>query len=438
VGIKRPLWQKAAVAFVSVALVAACGDSDDGDASDPVTQPSNQDDAPATDTAPATGGDVVALEPEGGAVKASGEPVKVGIINVEGGQAVSAPDSRKTAEAAAQYANDNLGGIGGRPIELVPCLTLGTPESSTGCANEMARNDDLVAVVLATDTSSDLIVPIVTGAGIPYVTAVGPSRADLTTPGSFAVTGGAITNYGGMAKHAQESGYEKVTMIALNISGITVGIDEFATPSFEKAGVDLDVVYADPGTADMTPAVSSAVQNGSDAIAILGHDPFCAATLLAVEAVGATDLDIFGSGRCASQQVIDVAPPDVLDGVTIINFYYTGIDEPAGQRYHDIVERYAPGTDGSGTNASGYVSLLGLVLATADLEGDISRDTVMEALRTSHDVPSPLTADATFSCDGSMVTEYPGACSANYSVSKLDADGNEQYVSTGDASDLFG
>ncbi len=121
-------------------------------------------------------------------------------------------------------------------------------------------------------------------------------------------------------------------------------------------------------------------------------------------------------------------PPDVLEGVTIINFYYTGIDEPAGQRYHDIVEQYAPGTDGSGTNASGYVSLLGLVLATADLEGDITPDTVMQALQTSHDVPSPLTADAEFSCDGSLMPEYPSACSASYSVSTLDRDGNERYV----------
>ena len=405
-------WQKLAVAFAGAALVAAGGHVQASDGSDP-------------------------LEPEGGAVAASGDPVKVGIINVEGGQTISAPDSRKTGEAAAQYANEYLGGIGGRPIELVPCLTLGTPESTISCANEQASNDELVAVALATESSSDLIVPIVTEAGIPYVTAVGPSRADLTTPGSFAITGGAVSNYGGMAQHAADSGYEKVTMIAMNISGITVGIDEFAVPSFEQAGVELEVVFADPGTADMTPTVTSAVQSGSDAIAILGSDPFCAATLLAVEAVGATDLDIFGSGRCASEQVIDVAPPDVLDGMTIINFYYTGVDEPAGRLYHDIVERYAPGTDGRGTNASGYVSVLGLVRATAGLEGDVTRESVMEALNTSHDVASPLTAGESFSCDGSVVEAYPGACSAGYTVSTVDSEGNEHFVSTGDASELF-
>ncbi|WP_162941951.1 ABC transporter substrate-binding protein [Desertimonas flava] len=409
---RRTSWQKLAVAVTGGALAVGGGVARAAGGTDP-------------------------LEPEGGAVAATGDPVKVGIINVEGGQTISAPDSRKTGEAAAQYANEYLGGIGGRPIELVPCLTLGTPESTISCANEMASNDELVAVALATESSSDLIVPIVTGAGIPYVTAVGPSRADLTTPGSFAITGGAVSNYGGMAKHAQDSGYEHVTMIAMNISGITVGIDEFAVPAFEGAGVELEVVYADPGTADMTPTVTSAVQNGSDAIAILGSDPFCAATLLAVEAVGATDLDIFGSGRCASEQVIDVAPPDVLEGMTIINFYYAGADEPVGQLYHDIVERYAPGTDGRGTNASGYVSVLGLVRATAGLEGEVTRETVMEALTTSNGILSPLTADETFSCDGSVVAAYPGACSAAYTVSTVDRDGIEHFVSTGDASDLF-
>lgn len=426
------IWQKVAVLLVGAVLVAACGDSDEDDG-DAGAQEVGQE-TPASDE-----GDVDPLEPEGGAVEASGAPVKVGLINVEGGQTVSSPASREAAEAAAQYANDYLGGIGGRPIELVPCLTLGTPESSTSCANELAGNDEVVAVALATDTSSDLIVPVVTGAGIPYVTGVGPSRADLTTPGSFAITGGAITQYGGLAGHAKESGYEKVTLIAMNISGITVGIDEFAVPAFEQAGVDLDVVYADPGTADMTPTVTSALQDDPDAIAILGSDPFCAATLLAVQAVGAANLDIFGSGRCASDQVVDVAPPDVLDRMTIINFYYTGADEPGGRLYNDIIERYAPGTDGSGTNASGYVALLGLVRATAaaDLDGDVSRETVMDALLTSHESPLPLTAGETFSCDGSVVEEYPGACSAVYTVSTIDEDGNEQFVSAGDASGLF-
>lgn len=409
---RRKSWQKFAVALVGGALAASGGVVGATGGSDP-------------------------LEPEGGAVAASGEPVKVGIINVEGGQTISEPNSRKTGEAAAQYANEYLGGIGGRPIELVPCLTLGTPESSISCANEMAGNDELVAVALATETSSDLIVPIVTEAGMSYVTAVGPSRADLTTPGSFAITGGAVTQYGGMAQHARDSGYEKVTLIAMNISGITVGIDEFTVPAFERAGVELEVVYADPGTADMTPTVTSAVQNGTDAIAVTGGDAFCAATLLAVEAIGATDLEIFGSGRCASQQVIDVVPPSVLERMTIINFYYTGADEPAGRLYHDIVERYSPGTDGRGTNASGYVSVLGLARATAGLEGDVTRESVMEALNASHDVTSPLTADAPFSCDGSVVADYPGACSASYTVSVIDSDGNEQFVSTGDASALF-
>ncbi len=238
---ERTLWQKTAVAIVGVVLVAACS-SDDSGADAPVTQPSLADSAPASDAAPTTERRRPVAGPRQTVAKRSGSSRKAlrsrpAASRSRSGsstssQAVSAPDSRKTAEAAARWANDNLGGIGGRPIELVPCLTSAPRVLHKGCANELVRNDDLVAVVLATDTSSDLIVPIVTGAGIPYVTAVGPAgpisplrllRGDRWRSPTTAAW-----------RSAQESGYEKVTMIALNISGITVGIDEFAEPAFEK------------------------------------------------------------------------------------------------------------------------------------------------------------------------------------------------------------
>ncbi|MFF0815719.1 hypothetical protein ACFYVR_11295 [Rhodococcus sp. NPDC003318] len=39
----------------------------------------------------------------------TGDPVKIGLINNEGGQAVSQPENREAAEAAVAYANDELG-----------------------------------------------------------------------------------------------------------------------------------------------------------------------------------------------------------------------------------------------------------------------------------------------------------------------------------------
>ncbi|NED68533.1 ABC transporter substrate-binding protein, partial [Streptomyces sp. SID10244] len=70
---------------------------------------------------------------------ASGAPVRIGLIANEGGQAMSLPETREAAEAATKYANENLGGIAGRPIELVICKEQEDPVSARNCANQMVE-----------------------------------------------------------------------------------------------------------------------------------------------------------------------------------------------------------------------------------------------------------------------------------------------------------
>ncbi|MCH2409153.1 MAG: hypothetical protein MK190_08280, partial [Acidimicrobiales bacterium] len=47
------------------------------------------------------------------------DPVLVGLINMENSPAGSFPEARVAIEAAADWVNSELGGINGRPIELV-------------------------------------------------------------------------------------------------------------------------------------------------------------------------------------------------------------------------------------------------------------------------------------------------------------------------------
>src|SRR5580700_4563441 len=69
--------------------------------------------------------------------KAAGTPVKVGLINNEGSDAQSEPSVGDAAEAAADYANAELGGIGGHPIKVYRCGESEDTASATACANQM-------------------------------------------------------------------------------------------------------------------------------------------------------------------------------------------------------------------------------------------------------------------------------------------------------------
>src|ERR1700730_14464114 len=112
--------------------------------------------------------------------RATGTPLKVGYINLEGGSGASAPDFRVGAEMAVSYVNNYLNGFGGHSVQLIRCYTDGTPASSAACANQMV--DDKVLLVIqgvAAPTAPD---PILAKAGIPYVEPNGIGPADLDTP----------------------------------------------------------------------------------------------------------------------------------------------------------------------------------------------------------------------------------------------------------------
>src|SRR5918995_3732178 len=106
---------------VVVALIVGAGCSDD-----------DGTDAPAS--APELGGttSTSAAEP-------TGEPITIGFVNSEGG-AFSVPELRVGNEVAAEYVNSHLGGVAGRPLEVVRCATDGSPESSIDCANQLVES----------------------------------------------------------------------------------------------------------------------------------------------------------------------------------------------------------------------------------------------------------------------------------------------------------
>src|SRR5271156_4099048 len=71
----------------------------------------------------------------GTAHKATGSPYVFGMINDETG-AVTFPEARQGAIAAANYVNDYLDGINGHPIVIDSCIGDGTPATAPRGANQ--------------------------------------------------------------------------------------------------------------------------------------------------------------------------------------------------------------------------------------------------------------------------------------------------------------
>lgn len=422
---RRPMWRALAALFALSLVAAACG-GDDDDAGD--------GDGDGAETAAAA--EEVLGEPNA----ATGDPVKVGLITEGGSDAIGAQSAltETGADVAVQYANAYLGGIGGRPIELVVCGTQATPAGAQDCANQMV-DEGVVAVTMPFNGFGEATAPIITEAGIPYVIGAGNSAAELTAPGAFALTGGYPGTLGAFAQHASDEGFGKFAMVVIDVPSATQAAEQLGAMVFGNAGVEFEVITAAPGTPDLTPQLQAAVDGDADAIGLTGDVTFCSSFLQAYQTL-ALDVPKYVIAPCVDTTVIE-SLGDTLAG-SYLATNTTGDSEDA-ELYAAMLTTYAADEDVdpdpivSVGVAAGVSSVLNLVRAMEGLEGDVTNDTVMAQMQAAADVPLFLAGDQTFTCDGSAVSIMPNVCSAGFFIGTLTAEGEVEDPTPVDAAALF-
>src|SRR6185437_9508555 len=68
-------------------------------------------------------------------------PVYIGFVNQQGGPTAVGPLATAGAQMAVNYANAELGGVDGHPIQLVTCFIASSEEEGTTCAQKFLANN---------------------------------------------------------------------------------------------------------------------------------------------------------------------------------------------------------------------------------------------------------------------------------------------------------
>lgn len=383
-----------------------------------------------TSTSSGSSASTAATLPAGTA--ASGAPVKIGFVNLEGGAAISLPEAREGAEAAVKYANAHLGGIGGRPIELDKCNTDGTEASSTACANQMI-SDNVAAVLLGQDASAGAVVKPLVAAGIPYITGSGNSTEELTTPGAFSLTGGVPAALAAMAAYAGERGYKSFDLLVIDTPAATGAASKLGGGFFKKVGATLQVTPVAAGTADLTPQLSAV---SADAVGVLGDANICTAFFKAAGQLSVTTPK-FVYGACVAKDIIAAVPANgIADTYVPQSFDLSGTGADAAT-YNAVLAQYGPADASSSLTAQGYITVVSFVSAMKGLSGDVSPASILAAMNEAKSVPLPMGGGGTFSCDGSAIPIFKQVCSANELMFKLDAKGAATLQKKLDLSSMF-
>lgn len=412
-------WLQALGAATCLALVVAgCTESDDegdGGSDDTTTQPVED----------------VLGDPD----PASGDPVVVGYVSDGGGAAIDTTSSDKSAQAAAEYVNEYLGGIAGRPIQLEMCQTSASPEGATACANELISAGAVAVLVGASGVGEQLASPIIEE-GIPYVSFQAGSAAELSSPEHAYSLATGVGGIGAIAQYAADNDLPTIGGILIDVPSATAIFEAFAGV-FDAAGVDFNPVPIPPGTADMTSQVTAATD--SDMFFVLGDAAFCTAALEAVGTV-APETPVVSNQDCIDSSVA-AAVPDIVEGSlvsTTANLSPEGGNEEL-DLYRAVMAEFGDGAEADGTAVDGYSVVLGLVRLMEGLEGDVTAETVDAQIVASEGASLPLSqGQITIDCGNSPVSFLPAVCTSGVFLTVLDAEGQPTEYEFVDPVDLLG
>ena len=419
----------AALCAVALLLITACTEerrtfdstastSADGDRSSMAVQGGSETDADAVVVRHAgeeASFGVVADAP----VVAEGEPVKIGMINQEDTPLGSFPELRLGAQAAVDFINAELGGVGGRPIELIPCTTQFNPEQSKACAQELVQ-DDVVAVAGGIDITSNGSIPVLEQNGIPYVGGIPVNLDEMQSPISFQFSGGMAGAFVGFAKHAADNGAKKVVVAYTNYPPIKVAAD-YGTGALRELGVtDIVEIPFDVLTTDFLPVVTKAASEDADAIFFAAADSGCAPVMKTAHDLG-VEAQLYLVGACAAPSIAEEIGEEAVIG-SIFNVEGPLEADTDTKIYQDAVAKYGdPALPAASAATVSFRSMMNLWMALDEVGPDVTSEALVEHLRGTVDHPS-FTGHP-FTCDGEQMPGLGAMCAPQQILALRTADG---------------
>lgn len=343
---------------------------------------------------------------------ASGAPINVFFFNEEGASAAaSSPESFQAAEAATDYVNKNLGGVNGRPLALTHCATLGTPDSVTNCANKAvdAKPD---VVVKGVEVQSANAVPIITGAGIPYVTLNAGAPAELTTPTSYVLSAGFASQFAPVVPYMKSKNYKTIGVIYTNVTSLSTALDGTVSKAVKAAGLHYTSAPVDITTGDLTPAYSALVAKKVDAIMVVTSAGQCAAALKARSSLADTT-PLLMSSSCNVSSVLSTVPATVTNGAVFAFLDTSAVASDADTKtYLAAMKQYQPSANVGAFAPTSFEAIVDLqrALLTVTDPKTLNAKTISDTLAATKGVKLFMGGGQTFSCAGTLFPASPSVC----------------------------
>ncbi|WP_035928026.1 ABC transporter substrate-binding protein [Pseudofrankia saprophytica] len=391
----------------ALCVVAACGGgSDDKGGS----------------AAPSASGSASQADVLGPISKATGAPVKIGLISEGANPVADASDEARIAQATVKWLNEHRAGIGGRPVELTVCETLGDLSKASDCGNQMI-DDGVAAVIIGTSGVVESAWKPLNDAKVPVMVYGSSDPGLLSSPTTFSLGDPTFSVIDLPIQVAKDKGNKKVSAIVIDVPAALHSAQEVAPPLFEKAGIGYVLVRVAPGTADMTPQMQQIADNGSDEVFIIGNDAFCISAMNGLKAVGFTGT-ISAISQCITDATRKAVPGGTLKGMVVSATAPIGPDSPSMRLFLAVANTYGKDIDTSNQGSLTMFTLLaGLQTATQGITGDITSATITSTIKAMKETELPGAGGLKFRCNGKAIPDQQAVCVRGGLASTLDDKG---------------
>ena len=385
---------------------AACGGSDDGGAADEpaattepdvgadttdavVTTPDGDGDGAGdgTATGDAPGDDDDDMPDSPTVIDRTGEVIRVGYVNTEGG-AISLPELRVGGEVAIGVINAS-GGIHGAMIEPVVCLTDGTPEGAINCAVKLIE-EDIVLAYMGVELASEAAIHLWLDAGIPYVSSNSWGPTERNSPGAFLLHAASGAYAVGPAKTFKDLGIDHIGVITQDSPTGLDFLDNIIGPVLEHNGIEMERIVVDSSAPDWTAAIAAAQTAGVEGLmgqldefgcigmvgsaAASGFDKpiFAGSCTVYINLLGPAALGTYTQGDQWIPSIQQFAPPEIAERLEAFREHMTA----AG--YENMIDGFA---------VAPYSAWRELEFILETIEGPITAESIIAAFGNAGETP---------------------------------------------------
>ena len=327
------------IAFAVVLAVPGCsgGNGTSGPSGAPLTEvtgPGGLGAQSVTDYLKYTGG-------KAGKADQSLPPVSIGWVNQQGGQVEIGKFATNGAELAVKYVNEELGGVGGHPVQLKTCFIASAEEEGTTCGQKLAA-DASVSVIgmggVAIGTQS--FYSTISG-NKPVITGVAVTPIDAAQPNAAVLFGDATHVLGPFGTYARDVLHAKTAALVYpNEPGIIEGAKAIQK-GLEAAGVQVKSVGYSSGQTDLIGPLTGAGAQTADMVIPYSSASGCVNLAKGLKQLGITDSKkIVSAPLCLNGQVIAGLGDFPIWTFAIASSLFGDATDPGMPAYTAVTQKY--------------------------------------------------------------------------------------------------